>query len=447
MKKINKKLLKVLSIIVINVIIITNLFNVIPAAANGFGENKVVAVSFKEGVSNYLQRKIIHRNNGKIKQFYNNSKTVIIKLPISKIENLQNELSVEWVEEENKGFKLFAQRQDWGIDKIKASDAWNSTNSSLPNGFKGQGIKVAVIDTGIDNSHPDFSGRITAGVSCVDYQNNGYTNNYFDKIGHGTHVAGIIAANDNSIGCIGVASQVQLYIAKVFDLNNIGQPIGGSDFDVAAAIRWAVENEVDIINMSLGSDMGSYNLYLACEEAVEAGILLVASAGNEALQGNMASFPAAYGIVIGVGATDQSNNRANFSNYGGYVDVVAPGDGIYSTFPSETCDNNHYDLADVAKGHINNDRGYHSMSGTSMAAPYVSGYLALLKNQFPNLTAAQLRQKMEGFALDLGDPGKDNYYGHGLVQFVAEGKTFTNNGATYTLLSNTNNTVAIGDGS
>jgi len=203
-----------------------------------------------------------------------------------------------------------------------------------------------VVDTGIDLTHPDLS--VKGGINIINPRKSPADDN-----GHGTHVAGIIAALDNDFGVVGVAPEASLYAVKVLNRSGIGWTS-----DIMAGVDWCITEGMDVVNMSLGG--GSYisDFQDLCDKAAEAGIAIVAAAGNE---GGAVSYPAAYANVIGVSATDSSDAFASFSNFGIGVDIAAPGVGIYSTY----------------KG-----GGYTTLSGTSMAAPHVAGTLALSLNIF-----------------------------------------------------------------
>jgi subtilisin family serine protease len=254
------------------------------------------------------------------------------------------------------------------VDRIDAEFAWAE-------GYTGEGTKVAVIDTGIDYTHPDLIANYKGGKDFVNKDDLPMDDN-----GHGTHVAGIIAAcNNNDIGVVGVAPNASLYAVKVLDATG-----SGYYSDIIAGIEWCI-GKVDIANMSLGGTYDSPSLHAACDTAAEH-ILLVAAAGNSgnrAGRGDNVNYPARYDTVIAVAATDSSDNRASFSSTGPPLDIAAPGVSIYSTY----------------KG-----GGYATMSGTSMAAPHVAGTLALL-----------LSGDIYGTADDLGSQGWDSLYGWGLV--------------------------------
>ncbi|MHC4310790.1 MAG: S8 family peptidase, partial [Planctomycetota bacterium] len=196
---------------------------------------------------------------------------------------------------------------------------------------------MAVLDTGIDYKHPDLDDNCYGGVNVINPRKD-----YRDDNGHGTHVAGIIAAEDNDIGVVGVAPEAYLYGVKALDRNGSGWLS-----DIIAGLEWCVNNRMDIVNMSLGADSDIQAFHDACD-AASATVILVAAAGND---GGAVDYPAAYGSVIAVSATDSSDGLASFSNYGNEIEIAAPGVNILSTY----------------KG-----GGYETHSGTSMAAPHVA---------------------------------------------------------------------------
>ncbi len=267
----------------------------------------------------------------------------------------------------------------WNMNLIKAPQAWDITTGT-------SGITVAIIDTGVDLDHPEFSGRIVQGWDFVN--NDAYPD---DDHWHGTHVAGIAGAQgNNSQGVAGVAWNVKIMPLKVLDSSG-----NGSDVNVAAAIVWAADRGVKVLNMSLGGDESSKVLADAVDYAYRKGCLMVAAAGNSAT--NQVFYPAAYTQVIAVSAVNYYSGTAWYSNYGPEIEVAAPGgDGSYlilSTIPG----------------------WYGYAAGTSMATPHVAGLAALLWSANPNLTAAQVRYCITSTAVDLGSPGRDWYYGYGVI--------------------------------
>ncbi len=285
--------------------------------------------------------------------------------------------------------------QQYALERMQVNQAWQIETGNPE-------VIVAVLDTGVDYSHPDLQNQMFFNpqdpINGVDDDGNGYpddiggwnfalnNNNPMDGHSHGTHVAGIIAATqENQIGIAGVAN------VRIMPLTVLGPDGSGSDSDIAEAIYYAVENGADIINMSLGGP--AYNA--ATDEAVQMAaannVLVLAASGNESA--NTISFPAGYEGAVAVGATDQNDQLADFSNIGQGMELVAPGVGILSTVPGD----------------------YESLDGTSMATPCVAGVAALLKSAEPTLSAADIRELLSCTADDLGNPGYDTLFGHGRV--------------------------------
>lgn len=237
-----------------------------------------------------------------------------------------------------------------GIDAIKAPELWSQ-------GFKGKDVTVAVLDTGCDVNHPDLADRIIGGKNFTD-DDDGQEDQISDYNGHGTHVAGTIAANDKNGGISGVAPEANLLIVKV-----LGGEDGSGRYEwIINGINYAVEQKADIISMSLGGPSDEPELKEAIENAVKSGVLVVCAAGNEG-DGNDRteeySYPAAYNEVIAVGSVSLARESSEFSNANKEIDLVAPGEEILSTLP---------------------DGQYGKLTGTSMATPHVSGALALIKS-------------------------------------------------------------------
>lgn len=278
----------------------------------------------------------------------------------------------------------------WGVDRINAEFVWNGTEGGsdvVAGRNAGKGINISILDTGIDYNHPDLANNYRGGYDLVNNDADPMDDN-----GHGTHCAGIVAAVDNDIGVIGTAPEVYLYAVKV-----LGSSGSGHISDVVAGIQWSVDNNIDIISMSFGSGSGSMALEKACENAYNAGLLLVAAAGNDGNRGGSGDnvdYPARYDSVIAVAAIDSNNKRASFSSTGPAVELAAPGVEINST--------------DRGGGHT-------IKSGTSMACPHVTGTAALVWKAYPEYANIQVRERLRRTAHDLGNPGRDTWYGYGLV--------------------------------
>lgn len=298
--------------------------------------------------------------------------------------------------------------QQWGPQKIEASYAWNRVPDD-----SNTIVTVAVIDTGVDAIHPDLRGVVAGGRNYIAANSSGKaysSTDPSDDNGHGTHVSGIIAAiYNNAVGIDGVCGPANVQIIPLKVLNDQGR---GTMLNVATAIKEAADMGADILNLSLGSSSSSQTEKDAIDYAQNKGCLIVAAAGNESTNVSY-SYPASYPGVIAVGATDRDNVRAYFSNYGDRLDVVAPGVDILSTVPKDIA------LADRNYGYEvygDENSGYYEMfSGTSMAAPHVAGLAALYKTIYPDASRIDLRDKTINTATDLSTPGKDIYYGNGLV--------------------------------
>ena len=274
----------------------------------------------------------------------------------------------------------YASSNQWYLEKIRAYDAWDITMGDAD-------IKVAVIDSGIDLSHPEFSGKIYAQKDVVDYDGSAQDDN-----GHGTHVAGIIAATaDNGIGIAGVAPGVKLIIVDA------SGPSYASTADIVEGLDFAVEQGADVVNISLGCYLNDTALQAAIQSTVNAGIIVVAAAGNDGTSD--AHYPSDYEPVISVTATDFDDGIIPISNYGSQKDISAPGLMIYSTYT--------------------NAAGYTSMTGTSTASPMVAAVAALILSVNPDLSVSEVKDILYSTSVDLGDPGRDDYYGYGRLDAYA----------------------------
>ena len=336
-----------------------------------------VLIGFR-GSSVNAEQQMVEDAGGHIQHAYHRTHIVAATLPATEVQALRESANVAFIEDDGIVHAL-DQQLPWGVDRINAE--------SVHSNNKGNGVKVAIIDTGIDISHPDLN--VQGGISCVSY-----TTSWDDDNGHGSHVAGIVAALDNTTGVIGVAPEAGLYAVKVLDGSGTG-----NWSNVMAGIDWAIDNGMQVINMSIGGLSGSTALETACNDAWNAGIILVAAAGNNDAAGTVL-YPAKYNSVIAVGATDDTNTVAGFSDIGSELELAAPGVNIYSTYKGAS---------------------YATMSGTSMASPHVAGAAALLiasgikdanGNGYIN---DEVRQRLDTTAIDLGSKGRDNQYGYGLV--------------------------------
>lgn len=280
----------------------------------------------------------------------------------------------------------------WPLRTMDALRGWRVERGT------GSDVVVAVVDSGVDYSHPDLQARMVAGFDFVNRDDDPVDDN-----GHGTHVAGIVAAEpDNGTGVAGVS-----WGARVMPLKACPEDDGCGMFDVAAAIAYAIQGGAKVVNLSLGGAAGGCptELALAATLAERRGVLLVASAGNSAGDGNPVMYPAACDGYVAVGATSADDRWAPFSEYGDYVDLSAPGVAVPSTIPPG--------LAGMTDSPTT--PGYGPADGTSMAAPHVSGLAALLFALHPDWTPLQVEEHMEKTAVDLGTRGADDYFGAGRI--------------------------------
>lgn len=361
-----------------------------------FAADKKVIIGFYDGAHLSVQEKMesIHRLGGRVKRAHRLVNAVSAQLPETEIQALRINPAVAYVEADSVVSVVVPAAstdipspeytESWGVKRIGADVAASA-------GIKGAGVKVAILDTGIDYNHPDLKENYIGGYNFA-YGND----DPFDdsRLSHGTHVAGIIAAKDNGTGVVGVAPAASLYALKVLN----GGMMGALS-DILAAIEWSIDNKVNVISMSIGAPIFSQAFQDVCAKASKAGIVLVAASGNgNAPMGDY--YPAVFDSVIAVAATAADDTRASFSNYGPKVELAAPGVNIKST---------------VVGG------GYGALSGTSQAVPHVAGVAALLfSSGLKDLNgdgsiADEIRQRMGATAHDLGDPGRDDSFGYGLV--------------------------------
>lgn len=305
----------------------------------------------------------------------------VAELSDEQVEQLRNEDAVAYVEPDPVRY-LLAEDMPYGIPRVQADQLSDAAAVNT---------KVCIIDSGYDINHPDLpNSGVTGGVTS---QYAGNWNN--DGNGHGTHVAGTIAAlGGNGIGVVGVnpSAQLGLHIVKIF--NNNGDWAYGSD--LIRAIEQCSDSGATVVNMSLGGPGSSQSERQAMQTFYNNGMLLVAAAGNDG--NNRYSYPASYDAVYSVAATDRNNTRANFSQYNNQVEIAAPGVGVRSTIPGGR---------------------YAYFNGTSMATPHVAGVSALVWSNNQGCSAQDVRNALNSTAVDLGSAGRDIYHGHGLIQAKA----------------------------
>jgi subtilisin family serine protease len=295
--------------------------------------------------------------------------------------------------------------EQWSFTKVPFEGAWTTVGT-------GTGVTVAVVDTGVMGDHPDLSGQVLTGAHFLHSDDGepvdpaiGGTE---DFSGHGTHVAGTIAAkSNNATGVSGAAPDAQILPVKVLCADG-----GGFTSDVADGIMWAVDAGADVINLSLGGGATSGE-EAAIAYARDNGVVAVAAGGNDG-NGGPASYPAAYSDqytnVIAVAATDNANNHPSYGTTGNYLDVAAPG-GVDASGCNAT--------VEILSTWNNGD--YCAIAGTSMSTPHVSAAAALLRAANGACTAAQVKTRIRGTATDLGALGEDSTFGTGLINPVLAG--------------------------
>lgn len=300
---------------------------------------------------------------------------------------LENDPSIEYAES-NYERNLFGVVNDphyakqWWVPYVKAERAWTHV------GMQQKKVVVAVIDSGVDVHHEDLKGRIEPGGFNFPSNNSNVT----DIHGHGTQVSGVIAAElGNGKGITGIAGAFEVSLLPLKISTDDGK---STVSNLIKAVNYAVEKKVDVINISLGGPRSSQFEKDAIQHAIDEGIVIVAAAGNGALKGNAVNYPASYEEVISVGAIDQFSKRASFSNYNAYVDLVAPGVGLYTTSPYHS---------------------YKSVNGTSFSAPVVSGTVAMMKAIRPELTNDEVADLLTATATDVGPIGRDDEFGAGVL--------------------------------
>ena len=277
------------------------------------------------------------------------------------------------------------------LKTVRLPQAWDRTKGSTSQ-------VIAVVDTGVNGLHEDLKGRTVGGYNAI--ANTAIAAGAAsDDNGHGSMVAGIAAANtNNTVGIAGVAWTGRVMPVKVLDKNGLGY-----DSDIAEGVIWAADHGAKIINLSLGGPSDGAVLHDAIAYATGRGALVVTAAGNDG--DDRPQYPAAYPEALAVGATDTAGNLTDFSSWGDWIDVAAPGFGIVSTGLSQD---------------------YYLDDGTSFSAPIVSGVAALVRTLYPTMTPAQVISRLKTTARDAGPRGIDPYYGYGVLDaYAAVGGTWT----------------------
>ncbi|MEW5755374.1 MAG: S8 family serine peptidase [Pseudomonadota bacterium] len=364
------------------------------------GERRVI-VGFHQTPGEIEHDLIQRHHRGKFKRAFKRTKAIAAELSDQAIAELRGAPDVAYIEEDAVVTLIeplsgsLEYLNSWGVAHIGSESVHNT-------GITGRNVKVAVLDTGIDATHPELVDNLRGGIRFLSSDPDTSSQDFFDDSwnSHGTHVAGIIAAAANGAEIIGVAPNASIYAVKVLDS-------GGAGYlsDLIAGLEWAIDNQMDIVNFSIGLREDYQALADACTRAYEAGILLIAAAGNTGSYSfGEILYPARYESVMAIGATNQDDTLNFMSAYGPDVELVAPGDSIYSSTVG----------------------GYNLLTGTSQASPHVAGVAALILsaglddlNSDGTIDNRDLRLRLLATALDLGDAGKDETYGYGLVSAQA----------------------------
>ncbi len=363
-------------------------FCIILMMINGIaaGADRDVIVGFKKPVDQ-SDDDFIHGHGGKVKKDFHIINAISAKIPEENIETMKKDPRIAYIEEEKKYNVTDEYTNSWGVQHINSKPVHDQN-------IAGAGVNVTILDTGIITNHEDLINNYKGGYDFVNNDPDPWDDNCLTQLKtcHGTHVAGIVAAENNGIGVVGVAPSANLYAVKVLHASGSGDTSW-----IISGLQWAADNHMNVAQMSFGGP-DSQALHDAIISAYNSGVLLVASAGNT--YGGAVEYPAAYtDSVIAVSATGSTDQIASSSAIGPEIELAAPGVNIYSTV----------------------EGGYGYLSGTSMAAPHVSGVAALIySTNFNDANGdgaydnKDVRLLLHN-AKDLGITGRDNTFGYGLV--------------------------------
>lgn len=424
------------------------IYTVSASSVSEQSEKQRYIVTF-DGAPGLAERAMIRAQGGEVIYNYSLIPAMAVTLSEQAVQGLERNPHVVRIEQDQKVHATDIEMDNsWGVKRIGSSDVHDGSlfdaegNNIAAN--KGAGVKIGIIDSGINYLHPDLYDNYAGGYDFAVYDTDP-----MDVYGHGTHVAGTACAVDNNngsddpdskLGVIGVAPECDLYSLRVLNDDGVGY-----ETDIMAAIEWALGREItlpafgatptttvqgirlDVVNLSLGRS-GEYleSSRLLFEAAANEELVIVAAAGNSgnpAGRGVNTIYPAKYESVIAVGATDINDDRATFSSTGPEVELAAPGADVYSTWNDEL---GYYTPVPVCTGELVDVNGdgeldgecYKYGSGTSMASPHVAGVATLIIAA--GVTDGQIvREILQQTALDLGEEGRDPRFGFGLVDAAA----------------------------
>lgn len=324
----------------------------------------------------------------KIKKVIPKINVMVVEIPETKtsqnfLQTLKNDKDVLFAEADTKvdldDFNDPMINDQYSLKKVDAFSAWNINQGNSD-------TVIAIIDTGVDLDHPDLKEKMLEGYNVI-----APGTPPKDDVRHGTHVAGIAAAiGNNAIGVSGLAPKCKILPVKV-----LGNGTGSME-TVSEGLIWAADHGADVVNMSLGTYTENKTLGESVKYALGKNVVCVATMGNDNVERRR--YPAGFAGMIAIGSTDENDKKSSFSNYGNWITVSAPGTNILSTLPTYMSPN-----------------GYGKMSGTSMAAPLVTGLVGLMRSQRKGLSPAEASKILKETADDLGDTGFDNYFGSGRV--------------------------------
>ncbi len=369
---------------------------------NALGRERQVIVGFHKA-PNSAEKAVFEKKHGRIKKEFKHIRAITVNIQDNDLPTLLSDPDVAYIEEDVK-FQAIAPivgtpgAPITATGNVEYDNAWSvsliGSITAHAQSITGAGVNIAILDTGIDYTHPDLDMNYSGGDNFVSLDVNNHDPLDDSYNSHGTHVAGVISAELDGAGVVGVAPDASIYAVKVLDGAGFG-----SISSIVAGIDWAIANQMDIVNMSMGITTYSQLLADACEAADTAGILVVAAAGNN--YGGAVLYPAAFPSVIAVGATTIYDEISPISPIGPEMEMTAPGLNVYSTISGGS---------------------YGFLGGTSQAAPHVSGLAALLLsagltdlNGDGVINGLDARLLIQDSAVDLGTPGFDDVYGYGRV--------------------------------
>jgi subtilisin family serine protease len=389
------------------ILVVTILLGLMASPALGQQPERVQVLIAFRSQPGPAEQALVRGMGGLVKYTYHLVPAIAATLPETAISSLQANPRVTRVEPDLQMRALdFELDNAWGVIRIGAGTIHDGGN-------RGAGVKLAIIDSGINYNHPDLDDNYAGGYDFVQSDQDP-----MDVYGHGTHVAGTACAEDNDngdldgpYGVVGVAPACELYALRVLDGGGYGDAS-----DLIAAMQWAVDEGIQVVNVSLGWDRDpGVTVKEAFDNAEAAGLVIVAAAcnnGNRPGKGDNVCYPALYDSVIAVAATDASDLRASFSSTGAQVELAAPGVSVFSTWNGDT---GYYDPQPVCRTVEGVQECYKYGSGTSMASPHVAGTAALILAANAGWTNDQVRAQLRATADDLGATGWDPLYGFGLV--------------------------------